>query len=93
MRDEIYYDAKFCDKSGMSYFSCAVIYRIYLAIRQVFPLSRITKNICISLMKLCYNMSFTLPNPKDLDPSHKIDLDFWDSLGRKKLCLIAKEIQ
>ena len=29
---------------------------------------------------------------KDLDPSYKTDLDFWDCFGRKKLCLIAEEI-
>ena len=26
-------------------------------------------------------------NPKDLDPSCKMDLDLWDSLGRVKLVL------
>ena len=25
-----------------------------------------------------------LNNPKDLDPSNKMDLDFWDCFGRKK---------
>ena len=25
-----------------------------------------------------------LNNPKDLDPSYKTDLDFWDCFGRKK---------
>ena len=25
-----------------------------------------------------------LNNPKDLDPSYKMDLDFWDCFGRKK---------
>ena len=45
-------------------------------------------------MKFCYNTSFTLSkhSQKDLDPSFKMDLDIWDCLGRKKLCLIAKEI-
>ena len=34
-----------------------------------------------------------LNNPKDLDPSFKMDLDFSDCFGRKKnLCLIIKEI-
>ena len=34
-------------------------------------------------MKFCYNMSFTLPkNPEDLDPSYKMDLDFWNCFGR-----------
>ena len=27
-------------------------------------------------------------NPKDLDPSYKMDLDFWDCLGRVKLVLL-----
>ena len=36
-------------------------------------------------MKFCYNTSFTLPNnPKDLDPSYKMDLEFWDSFGWEK---------
>ena len=26
-------------------------------------------------------------NPKDLDPSYKMDLDLWDCLGRDKLVL------
>ena len=26
-------------------------------------------------------------NPKDLDPSYKMDLDLWDCLGRVKLVL------
>ena len=29
-------------------------------------------------------------NPKDLDPSCKMDLDLWDCLGRVKLGIIAK---
>ena len=33
-----------------------------------------------------------LNNPKDLDPSYKMDLDLWDCFGRKKLCLITEEI-
>ena len=32
-------------------------------------------------------------NPKDLDPSYKMDLDFWDCLGRKKLGVITEEIR
>ena len=32
-------------------------------------------------------------NPKDLDPSYKMDLDFWDCFGGKKLHLITDEIQ
>ena len=34
-----------------------------------------------------------LNNPKLLDPSYKMDLGFWDCFGRKKLCLITKEIR
>ena len=29
-------------------------------------------------------------NPKDLDPSCKMDLDLWDCLGREKIGIIAK---
>ena len=32
-----------------------------------------------------------LNNSKDLDPSCKMDLDFWDCLGMKKLCLVTKK--
>ena len=36
-------------------------------------------------MKFRYNTSFILDyNPKDIDPSYKMDLDFWDCFGRKK---------
>ena len=35
--------------------------------------------------KFCFNMSLPiLNNPKDLDPSYKMDLDFWDYFGREK---------
>ena len=34
-----------------------------------------------------------LNNLKDLDPSYKTDLDYWDCLGRIKVCLIIKEIR
>ena len=48
-------------------------------------------------MIFCYN-SKVLPflnNPKDLDPSYKMDKDFWDCFGKKKLSLtcISEEIQ
>ena len=33
-----------------------------------------------------------LKNPKDVDLSYKMDLDFWDCFGRKKHCLISEEI-
>ena len=31
-------------------------------------------------------------NPKDLDPSSKMDLDLWDCLGRVKLVLLQNFI-
>ena len=35
-------------------------------------------------MKFCYKTNFTLPNnPKDLDPSYKMDLDLWNCFGKK----------
>ena len=37
-------------------------------------------------------MSSFLNNPKDLDPSYKMDLDFWIVLEEKKLHLTTKEI-
>ena len=47
-------------------------------------LSRMSTNNQISPMQFCCNKGFTLPNnPKDLDPSDKTDLDFWDCFGRK----------
>ena len=33
-----------------------------------------------------------LNNPKDQDPSYKMDLDFWDCFGSNNLCLITEEI-
>ena len=33
-----------------------------------------------------------LNNPKDLDLSYKMDLDFWECFGRKKLCFTTTEI-
>ena len=50
-----------------------------------FPLSRLTTNNKISPMKCCCNRLLPFPNnPKDLDASFKMDLDFWDCLGSKK---------
>ena len=67
---------------------------IYSAIRQSIPLTRMTTNNEISPMKFCSNTSFTFPNnPKDLDPSYKMDLDFLIVLEGKKLSLVTKEIQ
>ena len=34
-----------------------------------------------------------LHNPKYLDPSYKMDQDFWDCFGRKKTRLITEEKQ
>ena len=55
-------------------------------------------------MKFCYNSSFTLPKqPKNLDLSYKIDLDFWDCFGganknlsrnkRNRVIMSKKQIQ
>ena len=34
---------------------------------------------------------YSIPNnPKNLDPSYKMDLDLWDCLGRVKLCILRK---
>ena len=68
------------------------IYRIYSAIRRGFHLSRMTTN---NLSVLCnFAIIQVLPfqnNPKDLDPSYKMDLDLWktdldlwDCFGSKK---------
>ena len=43
--------------------------------------------ITIVFLRL-YDRVFSLQNnPKDLDPSYKMDLDLWDRLGRVKLVL------
>ena len=56
---------------------------IYSAIRQGFWL-QITKSVLCD--QFCYNTSFRpfLNNPKDLDPSYEMDLEFQDYFGRKK---------
>ena len=62
---------------------------VYLAIRQSFTLSRMTTNNYINPIK-SFAVTQDLPflnNPKDLDPSYKMDLDFWDCLGKKKKLL------
>ena len=61
------------------------VYRIYSAIRRSFPCLdwlQITKSVLwnVAVMRL---LPFT-NNPKDLDPSLKTDLDFWDCFGSKK---------
>ena len=58
---------------------CNVIVFIQLLDR-VFSLSRMTTNNLISPMKIFY---YTL-SPKDLDPSYKWDVDFWDCFRREK---------
>ena len=65
-------------------------YRINLAIRRGFPLSRMSTKMFKSV--LCkFAVIRVLPflnNPKDLDLSYKMDLDFWDCFGRKKNSVI-----
>ena len=39
------------------------------------------------------NNNNNLNNPKDLDPSYKMDLDLWDCFERKNLRLITEEIR
>ena len=60
------------------------VYHIYSAIRQGFAFSRMTTKNEISPMKFCYMILPFLNSHKDLDPSYKMDLDFWDCFGRKK---------
>ena len=52
-------------------------------------LSRMSTNVIKSV--LCdFAIIRVLPflnNPKDLDPSYKTDLDFWDCFGRKNTVL------
>ena len=58
------------------------VYRIYSAIRQGFPLSRM-KFFIISVLPF-------LNYPKDLyvDLSNKMDLEFWDCFGIKKTSVL-----
>ena len=42
-------------------------------------------------MKFCSLSFLKTPNDLDPSPSYKMDLDFWDCSGRKKLGLIAEE--
>ena len=56
----------------------------YSAIRRGFSFSRIGTNKQISPLQFCCNTSLPfLNNPKDLDPSYKMDLDFWNCFRRK----------
>ena len=68
-------------------------YRIYSAIRQGFPLSRMSAN---NQSVLCnFDVIQVLPflnNPKCLDPPYKMDPDFWNCFGRKYIRLITEEI-
>ena len=48
------------------------VYRIYLAIRWGFPLSRITTNKSVLQNFALIQVLSILNNPKDLDPSYKI---------------------
>ena len=69
-------------------------YCIYLAIRRGFTLFRMTTNTKPVLWN--YARIRVLPflnNPKDPDPSYKMDLDFKIVLEGKKLCLITEEIR
>ena len=46
------------------------------------------ESLCITYQNLLgYRMEFVSfqSNPKNLDPSYKMDLDLWDCLGRVKL--------
>ena len=56
-------------------------YHIYLAIRQGFPLSSMTKSNLFSPAVL--QVLPFLNNPKYLTLSYTTDLDFWDCFGRK----------
>ena len=53
---------------------------IHLGIRQGFPVSRMTIPLKFAIIRV---LPFQI-NQKDLDPSYKMDLDFWDSFGWKK---------
>ena len=60
----------------------------------VFRFCRMTTSNYTSPINLCYNTILTfLNNPKDLDPSYKMDLDIWNVLEGKKIHLKAEEIR
>ena len=69
-------------------------YHIYAAVRQGFPLFRMTPNTksVIRNFAVIQILPF-LNNPKNLDLSYKAYLDFWHCFGRKNLHLIAKGIR
>ena len=62
-------------------------YRIYLSIES----QQITKSV-LRNFAIIRVLPF-LNNPKDLDPSYRMDLDFWDYFGKKTLRLITEEIR
>ena len=62
------------------------MYHICSSIRRGFPLSRMSPNNQISPVQ--FGVIQVLPflsNLNDLDPSFKMDLDFWDCFERKKM--------
>ena len=63
----------------------ATTYRIYPVIRHGFSLSRMASNKSVLRNFAIESYTrFTLPyNPKDLDLSYKMDLDFWDCFEGK----------
>ena len=66
-------------------------YHIYSAIRLGISLPRMTKSPQCNFA-IIQVLTF-LNNPKNLDPSYKMDLDFWDCFVRLKLCLITEQMQ
>ena len=62
--------------------ACYKQMQLKLDLEQNFDLQK----YCISLaIRQCF-ISFLI-NPKNLDPSYKMDLDLWDCLGRVTLIL------
>ena len=59
-----------------------------------YPFSRMTTNKSVVWSFAIVRVLHFLNNPKDLNPSSKTNLDFWDCFGRKgkKICLITEEI-
>ena len=73
----------------------AITYPIYPVIRPGFSLSRMASNKSVLRnFAIIQDLHFlTIPKAYIVDLSYKMDLDFWDSFGRKNVCLITKEIQ
>ena len=59
-------------------------YSIYSAIRQGFPLSRMTPNKAVIWNFAMIRILPFLNNPKDLDPSYMLDLDFLALFWKEK---------